>query len=617
MAQSFGVPGRECSVAEFDALRVAGQVEAAWKGYCDCMFIESAEVNDFTSSGTAIIRCIGDACTKMSDGSALAQVTPVLAAGFVTDYCRQNGTEYGVNVYWLPRATPQWAKCMSNFCLAPGGCPNPADPSVIMPFNADPGSSLSPWTDVGAAARMIPKRSAGFFYDVTAMLHIDLAAYEPLKLWQTFWGNPFLFGILMTKIQLIPLVGAAYATANTFTGVPVFLIPGATQTAAEKGAANGLTGPALDAYVIKEVWETAGMGLLESAKFLVAYVGKCGFGIPGACGVAMAIQKAAQDQIKTGEINNVASQEGKAIIHFFAESGSELVDALINIVKNPGRGFSGVFNSFQSGFLAVKNAAGVSDDLKKVCDLIATVFGVAYQIALGLEGGTDPLGIADNVANYLLGFRPSEYFAMINKGQKQSALDSAQTSMERTGNTVQGMVDKADAISTMLDKVVNAINDFANKIGADFSALTNMVGGMRSDIAASTAAVTQVGQQLDAATRVAFQLPAGPIGVGGKTPPAPGSVQPLPGLQTVAPPTASLTQQRENAANAARNQVTLTRVPTPTIAAPPRPPPTQLLVQPTPGGLAPILAGAGAGFLVGGPVGAVAGAAAFALLSKK
>lgn len=503
MAQSFGVPSRQCSVAEFDAQRVAGQPELAWKNYCDCMFIEAVEVTDFMSGGTALIRCTDGKCINQNDGYPLT-LTVEQCAQSVIEICNRNGTAYSINVYGLTRPTPEWTKCMSNYCIWPGGCPNPAVPSLIMPFNADPGSALSPWTDVGAAARMIPKRNAGFFYDTTALLHIDLHAYEPLKLWQTFWKNPFLFGVLMAKIQLIPIAGAAYFTALTFTGPPVFLIPAAIESAERQG---------LDPMV--EVFKAAGMGLIESAKFCVAYIGKCGFGIPGACGVAMAVQKAAQDQINTGEINNVASKEGKAIIIFLAKSGGDLVDAVMSMIANPDKGFVLVFEVLEQGFATVARMLGTDPEvavMKKTCEIIATVFGIAGIIAKGIDSRTDGMMVADNVADYLLGFRPSEYFALIAAGKKQSALDSAQASMATKGVTVEGMIERATAIVDVLDKVINELSKIAEKIGGAFDDVLGVLGGIKSDIGGATGAVVAVGQQVDAVTREALGLPpTGPV----------------------------------------------------------------------------------------------------------
>lgn len=504
MAQSFGIPSRNCSVAEFDAARAAAGVDAvkiaqSWKGFCDCMFIEMAEVTDFEIGGIAVIRCMNGKCKNQNDGTELT-ATPDQCAKWASGEAARRGVSYSVNIYGTLNPTPEWAKCMSNFCLAPGGCPNPAVPSLMMPFNADPGSSLSPWTDVGAAARMIPKRNAGFFYDVTAALHIDLHAYEPLKLWQTFWKNPVLFGWLMLKIQLIPVAGAAYSLSMTGTGPPIFLIPGALESAARQG---------LDP--VKEVFEVAGMGLIEQAKFLVAYIGKCGFGIPGACGVAMAVQKAAQDQIDTGEINNVASKEGKAIIIFLAKNGSDLVDSVMSVLANPEKGFVLVFTVLQTGFEAVARMLGTDPDvqvMKKTCEIIGTIFGIAAIIAKGIDSRTPALMVVDNVADYLLGFRPSEYFALMAAGKKQSALDSAQASMNTKGMTVEDMIERAKAITDVLDKIITELSKIAQKIGGAFDDVLQVLGGIRSDVGSASAAVVTVGNEIDGVTRQALGLPA-------------------------------------------------------------------------------------------------------------
>ncbi|MFZ2152108.1 MAG: hypothetical protein WAV09_03310 [Minisyncoccia bacterium] len=599
MAQSFGVPSRECSVAEFDAIREAGHAEAAWKGFCDCMFVETVEANDFLSGGTVIVQCINGSCQNVNNGQALPGVTPVQAAQMVTNYALQRNEQYSVKIYALPRATPDWKKCMSNFCAAPAGCPNPVEPSVLMPFNISPGAALSPWTDLGAAARMIPKRNAGFFYDVTALLTIDLAAYEPLKLWQTFWTNPFLFGILMTKIQLIPLAGAAYATALTFTGPPVFLIPGAIESCEKQGK-----------DVVKEVFEVAGIGLIEQGKFAIKYLTKCGFGIPGACGVGLAVQKAAQDQIDSGEIHNVASKEGKAIIAFLASSGSELVDAAYVVIAEPIKGFSGVLSVFERGFRAIAQILPDADT-KKVFELLATVFEVAAVIAKGIESRTDAAMIADNVADILLGFRPTEYFSMIAKGQKQSAVDSAQASMARTGNTVEGMIAKADAIVGMLDEVITSIDKLSQKLGGGLDALVRLFSGMRNDIGGATQAVVQVGNQIDSVTREVLGIPAGqPI------PEAPVTTQistqsgylarfgpAAPAISPRPPPRVATT-------------VTTIRPSLPLAIGPAVRPPVQ--AAPASGGAgAALLAGAGVGFLLGGPAGAVVGGIGAAIATKK
>ena len=623
MAQAFGIPGRECKVTEFDAAYWAADARGdaigvvnAWKGYCDCMFIELAEVNDFMSGGTAVIRCINGQCKNLNTGDSLPNTTLESAARDVSSYARQHNAAYSVRIYGNLQPTSDWFKCVSNFCMAPDGCPHPTIPGLTMPFTGPfmPGTGLAPWTDAGAAARHIPKRGAGLFYDVTRFFELDLTAYEPLKLWQTFWRNPPLFGILMAKIQLIPLAGAAYATVMTFTGPPVFLIPGATESCIRQGKDP-----------VKEIWEVAGTGIGEMGKFAVEYLTKCGFGIPGGCGIALIVQKSAQLQIDTGEINNVASAVGKAIIIFMAKSGGQLVDNLFAIANSPEQGFALVFDLLSTTLKTISDALSadpsdaVQADMKKVTGLLSEIFQIAEIIAKGIQTRTSADMIVDNIGDALLGFRPLTYFALLKK-DAQAALAMAKSAMEVKATTVQAMVDKAEGIGHAIDLVINAISDFMNKAGIvikEVDDLLRQLSGIKVTVVDTAAVVVQVGLQIDGVTRHALGIKAGPGAHGFNTTPTNATVAILPGLQTTHTPKATIAQQREAFMTA--GQGTLTKGPaktaTPVPGLPPHAGPAPVAQQSS--SLAPVLAGAGAGFFIGGPVGAIVGGAALAFLSKK
>ena len=665
VGQSYGIPGQKCVTADFENMRLAGRVQEAWKSYCDCMFLEHTEVTDFTLNGGQYIRCEGTNPDNPSVGRCYFVGLPPPAPSFTMQQTKEimkgraaEGKVVGLRVHYENLRSAEWTKCVSSFCALPGGCDHPLGGGMPrMPFNIHPGAAISPWEDVGAGARMISVREAGLFVDISRFFVVDEAAYRPLKLWQTFWQNPTLYGILMAKQLFVPVMAIA-TILQTVTGPPFVLIPGALEECKQRGLDPG-----------KEVWEVAGKGLIDTAKFAISYVGQCGFGIPGACGVAVAVQKAAQDQIESHEIDQVQSEMGKVIIIFIASYGKELVDAIVGVVKAGDimSGAEGVFHTLALGVDAglrfintligkidadgLPNKAERKADLKALAAILSTftmVFHIAELIAHGIAKKVPAMDIADGLAYELLGFHPKIFFSLMSQGKKESAADTAKEGMQLKGTTVEDVMTKSNMVVKTLDDIIAHIDALSRKLGGAIDGLVHFMDTVRAPMVEGTNAVRKLSLEIDQQTRVAFNIPAGGLravqtGVPlqpamtfdtnyfrpGVTPAATPTVAPTPAPTMFAVGTAMPTVSLYfpvvpfTAATVAPvtppATVTPTRPPAtqpPTITVTPTKPPVKPVVVAKPSST-PLLLGTGIGFMLGGPVGAVAGAAAVNFIMKK
>lgn len=565
------------------------------------------------------------------------------------DYNDTRGwVEYCDKMY--DRSDPRWAKCQQiacdHICFEPEGqmhspklcCEHPNLPGFVTPFSIAPGMLLPPWEDFGVGARGLPKPEAGIMADVGQMLTIDWDDYTPLKLWQTFWANPAKFAIMLAKLNIIPVFGAAVTIALTATVIPFALLPFAIDEAKKLGKNP-------DKEVLDPVWKHA----KKSIGLVLKYIGKCGIGINVLCGAGLIVQRAAQDMIDDGTLDLPPDKGGmydptaKAIVAFLAKSGDKMVDAIANSIGDIWSG--GLFAVMESGFAAARDAVDVPAT-KKILDMLRLVCGIGNVIASGIAAQKPFEVIADDIGEKVLGFRPSVFFAMA-KAKSEAALNYAQTSLSLTGGSLDKMGGLIDGLGTMFDQLIKALSDLSNLVGGGLDELIKMFDGARSGLTAAANATTAViagvndtatavGVQPDgtlfapgginlngrrivdipASVRAKFVLAAAKKGAGGIAVSTGTGVRRAGGIVGVirgdklgiTPPPAGV------------NDMTLVvNTPPPPRAIPNTPPPPKY-VPPLPQKAAmsyvPILAGV-AGFFVGGPLGAAAGVAIGATLGGK
>lgn len=431
MGDSYNIPGKKCDV---------GTIEAAggdtWKAFCDCNFLKPIVVDRYFIDGIPVF-------LPMVTNEQLFKLVQTRVNGDMRRVRVETKTELVT--------TDDWNKCMSKFCGLISGCWNPAK-NGWDPFNVHPGIFGAPWTEFGASVRGIQKADAGFFYMVGQLTSIDLNDYKPLALWQTYWNNPAKYALLMLKFALFVPGGAiAVAFANVVPGAPPGpILPLAMlQVAAEKKD------------FAHEILEPMAKGTVKAILTAFEYLGTCGVGVNIPCGAGILVQRAAQDQIDTGEIDKMPDV-GKAIISFLAKSGSKLVTTIMKAAT--GVVSTDVFAILATGFGAAANE--VKDaGAKSVLKLLAMAADVGYAIANGIERQRPAIEIADDVAQKLLGFSPRVYFDLLKKSAA-SALDYVKSAQDVTGSTFE----KANAL-------INAVGNGLNEIGKVIDALNSAVGG--------------------------------------------------------------------------------------------------------------------------------------------
>lgn len=443
MGESYYRPGVQCDV---------GTIEAAggdtWKAFCDCNFLAPLDIEKYSIDGRPVILPVRH--MGMSDVQYETLRNNALRAATGGDMRRLR-----VEVEHKLVPGPEWDKCMSKHCMWATGCWN-GSKNGWDPFNVHPGILAAPWTEFGAAARGIQKADAGIWYGVAQFISIDLNDYTPLALWQTFWRNPFKYSYLMLKLALFVPGGAVIVAAVNVTGPPVALIPLASAQVAAQGK-----------NYFKEIIEPTATG---SVKWLLAaadYLGSCGVGVNIPCGAGILVQKAAQDQIDTKEIERMPAPF-RAVTVFLAKNGKRLVNTLIQSVG--GVVSTDVFAILKSGF-AIARAEVTDQGTKDVLRALEMAADVGYTIADAVVSGKSPADTADRIAQILLGFSPLTYFEMV-KTDAKAALGYVAAAQKVSGTTF----DQANAL-------VKAVGDGINKVGQTINALNTALGGGLRELA--------------------------------------------------------------------------------------------------------------------------------------
>lgn len=575
MAESWVVPGQWCDVTTFDKKAASGQVLPAWKDYCDCMFLDPVERVEFFCDGSPVPLSVVQP-SPFVDKSQEAQAKRAQA------YCDAMKGRYSIKVHidWV--RTEEWLKCMSNFCAVPIlGCPNPLVPSITMPMNVHPGASLAPWTELGAAARGIRKRNAGFLYTLGQITNISISDYEPLTMWKNIFTNPALFELHRWKLNLIPGIGPTIAN---ILGVPfpanaVLLAPLAlTQCAIEQKS------------VVEFMFKPAATGGWRNAVFALQAIGPAigqqYFALAGIC-----LEKYAKDQIESGEIDKVLDPLANGIIRFFAASGAMIGADLQAAIGN---GFDlksapRIIRAIETGLRAVGDAPALRDPTAKaILNTTANVMGVIAVVAEGFETYKSlPIAdkmwaIADDVVNKLFGFRLTELKRAVLRGAAdvQVLLEDAK---RRAGGpvSVDTLLQALEAMGKAFERIVSVLTDISSK-------MDGALDKFNEQFLSFNQVLTVVGTD----TKAAFNAAAG-----GQTATLPSSLSPT-ATALVTTTSTSFTKGTK-----------ITSSPAGTSASSPG-------SSQSASSAGALLLGAGLGFAVAGPIGALGGAALSMLTSS-
>lgn len=594
MAESYTVPGQVCSVGEYAKLIEQGKVAEAWRGYCDCMFLEPVETTEFLCDGSPVPPHIFGVLGLYPKDEQKALVAK--------SYCDTKGGKYAVRIKVVPRRTENWEKCMGMFCSLPWGCPHPHFPDELhIPFNIAPHIVLAPWTDLGAAARGVPKKNAGIFYTVGQVFTLDLKQYEPLSLWRNKMTNPALYELNKWKLNLVPGIGSVLVQALSapFPLDLAGLLPLALTQAAIEGKST-----------VDYIFKPALIGGITNAVFALKVIGPA-MGQQYFAVAGMVLQKFAKDQIDTGEIDKVLDPVSNGAIRFFAEAGEEIGLKLQNAL---GEGFDlksapGILQVMSHGFGAIAESPHLTDPLARaIIQTTSDVLAIAAIIAEGFRKYAKlPLAdkmwaIADDVVFRLFGFSLDELKRTVQKGaaEVQVLFDTAKRK-GKSGNA-QGLMDALDAVGKAFDRIVQVLNDInkaldgsLDKFNEQFTGFKQVLDVVKTDTTAAFNAVasgTEGSVVITATTALESTVPAA-------------------NKITVSP--VRIPAERFN---------TIVKVPEDAIMT--SSPPLQRdssspgsTDSDAGGGLGVALAGAGAGFLVGGPVGAAAGAIAGFMLGQR
>lgn len=488
MGASYRRPGIDCDLGKIWAAAKDTHNGDDWHAFCDCNFLIPGRTERWYYKGAKLE--FPQAFEQMygkQDNSPEALERTKAADGLKTMTMRAmkiipadpNDNSWRahlkvVSEQFMIRGD-DWKKCASHFCALPSGCWNPKKNTPTRkhpnyPWTADvpglpwadswdkmnvhPGALTPPWTEFGAAVRGIEKADAGFWYAVGQLTSIDPSDYEPLKLWQCWWMNPFKYGLLMAKASIFIPGGALLAGVVNASVVPWTLVPFASAQVQAEGK-----------NYVEEIIKPMGYGSVKAIISAVKYVGKCGIGINIPCGIGIAVQRAAQDQIDTDELKNIPKFM-HPIIYFLAETGDQLVDAVFAAI---GGNFGNVFTVMMNGIGAiVDKVKDLDETARDVLNSIRLAAKIGLLIFSGIKEGRPALAIVDGVCTELLGWSPTLY-AVYAKKSLREALEYVDKAMEARALLGLG-IRPADAVLKAVSGGISAINDVVGK-------LNEIVGG--------------------------------------------------------------------------------------------------------------------------------------------
>lgn len=509
MGVSYRNPARQCLVDDFERMeRERG--ESAWKAYCDCNFLLPVETEMVRIGGKLVA-----ATARQQTSPGQFKSGPLFPAGITPLLVRAQGEDdrqWGARVKTLaangvpglfnPNSevaitveqyidggrgglsrTEEWKKCVSNFCTLPTGCWN-GTTEEWMGFNISPAMLAAPWTQLGAAARGIYKHDADFWYTLTQAFSIDASAYTPLNLWRNYFINPGVFWLNVGKLHLFPGIGTGLASALTAVtanpaGVPgplffVTILPAAlTQCAAEQKD--------VFQYVVKPM----ALGSIDTAaaalRALGPALGQQYFEVAG-----IVLQKVANDQINSGEIDKVLDPFFKSVIVFFSKSGEELGRSFQKVVMGGGMTLetaSGVLSVLAVGFNEVSKIEALPPEARAFCASAATVLRIIRGVSEAIQSGETPFAIADRIVFEVFGFSLDALQQAVQKGKAEVDRLLGVAKAKGKLGTLDGAVGVLDALGKVINVIAGVINKITNAIGGGLEHLRDTFNGFAGVLA--------------------------------------------------------------------------------------------------------------------------------------
>lgn len=419
-AESFAAEGRECSVRDIEA--AGGDT---WRNFCDCAFSTPLPDPYWHYNGAPLVPPPGMGISSTTWVNSLKDTIP-------------NYDPKKLELKPLAGAIkrdPNWYKCLSKWCGAATGCWNPSKKDAGTPdneswdgFNVHPGMWFAPWTEVGAAARGIPKRNAGAVYGLTALTTINIADYNPARLLVLSIIDPVRYAVL---VGFASAFGVGLLLANQATLIEAALIAAPISERAEPGW--------ILHNVVMPLWEKArGIAMM--------FIGLVTGGIPGA--VAAMLQ--ANARMMVVEYGVDVSSPVNAVILAFANDAPK-IKALFDPTL----------------WTAPSTWGGLGDvifDVGKLFDaepimLAGQALGLVANTIQALQQGTADDAL-DVLCNGILGFKLSAFqnamkegpdftrrFIQVNKPAKDVLLKN----FAKAGAIIGAMRAVADALAKFTD----------------------------------------------------------------------------------------------------------------------------------------------------------------------
>ena len=456
-------------ICDINKIRASGEdLNAQWKSYCDCMFLEFRLATVYYVDGVNLIRPFNltDAAWDVRGSAAV-------------DAAQRAGKPWEMRVEKRPVENSEpWQRCLAHWCGSPSGCGQPDGRKD--PFNVNPGMLADPWTEVGSATRGISMRYAdNGLRDLTAFTTINTADYDPISLWKDLWGNPARYTLLVLKAQLVPFF-SAYVNGILGPQNLAHMAIGAVQARPwlwPKG--NREEG------VVKWVLMPLLTGGKEFFGMVLKYIGKCGIGFNIPCGAGIVIQKMCQDQINdkdangVSEFDRISSPEIQMVVMFLSKYGEELISRAINLVT--GIKDSSILVWLEVVFKALLTEPLMQPFLKKesrfALKMLGLASGIAADIWLGKVRNDPILMIVDNIVTRLLGFRPSAIKDMLASGNLFGAKAAITAGVSTTGSTIVEALMLINNVQPALYSLVITLQDINNKIGGGLEELVSNVRG--------------------------------------------------------------------------------------------------------------------------------------------
>ncbi|MBP6479898.1 MAG: hypothetical protein KA310_03530 [Pseudomonadales bacterium] len=488
-------------LCDINRIRTSGKdLNGQWREYCDCMFLEYVLQDTYYFHGVEEKRPF-----DLPENAWQA---------FIKSKASLPNAGFTIRVEKRPVYTQTWSNCMAHFCASPQGCGQPDGRKD--PFNANPGMLADPWTEVGSASRGIPMRGGAnqdwrWMRDLAAVTVIDMAEYDPVKLWATMWGNPAKLTLLLLKAAVVPF-GAPYMLS---IAAPHHLVHLA---ASEIEKRQYLGDNRQWKYLVQPMLH----GGINFVGLAIKYLGKCGIGINIPCGIGEVVQQICIDQINDRDANGVSELEKitdpnlQAVVVFLSKHGAVLVQKVVNSISGLKDGtifawLETVFKQIATEPLLQKE---LKWDVKLALNLLSVAAGIANIVYLGYQNKDSIGDIADSIIFKLLGFRPSEVKYRLTKSvaDAQATIAEGQAKVAAKGGsatTVTAAIEYMGVVAGALGSLAKVIQDINGKIGGGLEDLVANIKATTAGLSTATGATTEVLNNVQTAVTTGLVIPGG------------------------------------------------------------------------------------------------------------